>query len=99
MSATLEPAQVSLRPPSHKWAVKIGSISAPHNARLVTRALDAGYRLLFTTDPELADPESSAPRIGRIAVEPLDRPLEFRLKALGVYRWLARKNKSSASDH
>jgi peptidoglycan/xylan/chitin deacetylase (PgdA/CDA1 family) len=63
-----------------------------HNSRVVTQALDAGYRRIFTIEPELADASNGAPVVGRVAVEPVDWPLEFRLKALGAYRWLARRS-------
>ena len=67
-----------------------------HDSRVVTQALDAGYRCVFTIEPELADATNNVPVVGRVAVEPVDWPLEFRLKALGAYRWLARRRAQKA---
>jgi peptidoglycan/xylan/chitin deacetylase (PgdA/CDA1 family) len=65
-----------------------------HNARLVTQALEAGYQRLFTIEPKVVNPATGATVMGRVAVEPVDWPLEFRLKVLGAYRWMARSPKA-----
>lgn len=62
-----------------------------HNDSLVKQAQDAGYRRVFTVEPQLLDPSSLGYVVGRVAVEPDDWSLEFRLKLLGAYRWLVHR--------
>ena len=52
----------------------------------VRQCREAGYGHVFTTVPALASPEQFV--IGRVAADPWDWWLEFRLKTLGAYRWL-----------
>lgn len=61
-----------------------------HNARLVEVAHEAGYSHLFTIEPSLAYTMPGERVVGRVAVEPDDWPMEFRLKLLGAYRWSAK---------
>jgi peptidoglycan/xylan/chitin deacetylase (PgdA/CDA1 family) len=66
--------------------------SFPHGAcdrRIVEMAKVAGYRRVFTIEPESTLPTTDEFVIGRVAVGPTDWPAEFRLKLLGAYRWLA----------
>jgi peptidoglycan/xylan/chitin deacetylase (PgdA/CDA1 family) len=58
------------------------------NGHLVQWAREAGYDRVFTTLPKIAFATAGEFAIGRVPVEPSDRPLEFRLKLLGAYRWL-----------
>jgi peptidoglycan/xylan/chitin deacetylase (PgdA/CDA1 family) len=53
---------------------------------LLPLCLEAGYKCVFTCNPELAKPGQFA--VGRIRVDPSDWPLEFHLKLMGAYRWL-----------
>lgn len=55
---------------------------------LVQIALEAGYRRLFTIEPKLVNPMQPGVVNGRVATNPDDWPLEFKLKMLGAYRWL-----------
>lgn len=69
----------------------VTSFSFPHGAHTqnsVNLAKECGYQRVFTIEPvRLGDPRGEFV-IGRVRVEPLDWPIEFRLKALGAYRWL-----------
>jgi len=71
---------------------KIDTLSFPFgefNEAHVEMAYQAGYKRVFSTFPELIRPERAGSYVvGRIAVEPTDWLLEFRLKALGAYRWI-----------
>jgi peptidoglycan/xylan/chitin deacetylase (PgdA/CDA1 family) len=49
---------------------------------------DAGYDRVFTTKPDNTDLRPSRFVCGRVRADPLDWPLEFRLKVVGAYRWL-----------
>jgi peptidoglycan/xylan/chitin deacetylase (PgdA/CDA1 family) len=60
-----------------------------HNAGTLSLARAAGYERVFTIVPELNLMATNAFVVGRVAVEPDDWPLEFRLKVLGAYRWMA----------
>jgi peptidoglycan/xylan/chitin deacetylase (PgdA/CDA1 family) len=48
---------------------------------------EAGYSSVFTTDPEVIDLRHASRCIGRFKVTPDDWMIEFKLKALGAYRW------------
>lgn len=70
---------------------EVKSFSFPHGAYL-QRSLDlarqCGYVRVFTIEPvQLASPGEGFV-VGRVRVEPLDWPIEFRLKVLGAYRWM-----------
>jgi peptidoglycan/xylan/chitin deacetylase (PgdA/CDA1 family) len=71
----------------------VTSFSFPHGAyteRSLDLAKECGYSRAFTIEPlPLKDPCERF-SIGRVRVEPHDWPIEFRLKALGAYRWMAR---------
>jgi hypothetical protein len=57
------------------------------NERLIQLCREAGYERVFTIlpKPAFADPQEFV--TGRIAVNPTDWKLEFRLKILGAYQW------------
>lgn len=59
-----------------------------YNEALVESCRAAGYERVFTTDPVFAFGKPDEFVVGRIAVDPTDWPLEFRLKIAGAYRWL-----------
>jgi peptidoglycan/xylan/chitin deacetylase (PgdA/CDA1 family) len=63
-----------------------------HNEELVRQARASGYRRVFTILPEQVDPAAPGFKVGRVAVEPDDWSLEFRLKLAGAYRWQAVKS-------
>jgi len=60
-----------------------------HDATALDRARQAGYRQVYTVNPERLSPATQAFALGRIAVDPDDWPLEFALKIRGAYRWCA----------
>jgi peptidoglycan/xylan/chitin deacetylase (PgdA/CDA1 family) len=72
---------------------EVTSFSFPHGAytpRSLDLARQCGYTRVFTIEPvPLRDPRAGF-AVGRVRVEPHDWPIEFRLKALGAYRWMAR---------
>lgn len=75
----------------------VTQFSYPFGARtpaLDQQAFSLGYRRLFSTAPEPSIRYSQDLVIGRVAVDPDISPLEFRLKVLGAYRWIAKKNGS-----
>ena len=66
--------------------------SFPHGAfddRLVELALAAGYRQVYTIEPDCTPDGPNAHVVGRVAAHPTDHPLEFFLKIHGAYRWIA----------
>lgn len=66
-------------------------LSFPHGAyddSLIQIALEAGYRRLFTIEPKPVNPMQPGVVNGRVATNPDDWLLEFKLKMLGAYRWL-----------
>jgi peptidoglycan/xylan/chitin deacetylase (PgdA/CDA1 family) len=58
------------------------------NDRLIELCRAVGYERVFTVLPMPAFTDSQEFVTGRIAVNPTDWELEFRLKILGAYRWL-----------
>jgi peptidoglycan/xylan/chitin deacetylase (PgdA/CDA1 family) len=84
----------------------VDQFSYPFGAR--NPALDAlgrqaGYRRLFCSVPALAYETADEWVTGRANVDPSMPLLEFRLKLLGAYRWLARRHRglhrSKTADH
>jgi peptidoglycan/xylan/chitin deacetylase (PgdA/CDA1 family) len=64
--------------------------SFPHGAHstpLLEQARRAGYRRVFTIEPSSVSADSGLFAVGRVAADPDDWPLEFRLKIAGAYRW------------
>ncbi|HJZ75881.1 MAG TPA: polysaccharide deacetylase family protein [Vicinamibacterales bacterium] len=58
-----------------------------HDARLLEQARRAGYRRVFTIEPETVRAGAAAFTVGRVAASPGDWLIEFRLKLAGAYRW------------
>ena len=70
--------------------VTIDLFSFPHGAHsgaLIDQALRIGYRRVFTVEPTIIDSDADAIDIGRVAADPGDWAVEFRLKLAGAYRW------------
>jgi peptidoglycan/xylan/chitin deacetylase (PgdA/CDA1 family) len=66
------------------------TFSFPHgefNEAVVAQCRDSGYERVFTTVPELLHNGQSKFVVGRIAADPWDWTLEFKLKMLGGYCW------------
>jgi len=60
-----------------------------YNTNLINIALSAGYKRLFTTEPELSNCSDSSKKVfGRIVTSPKDWGIEFWLKIHGSYSWL-----------
>jgi peptidoglycan/xylan/chitin deacetylase (PgdA/CDA1 family) len=79
----------------------VDQFSYPFGARnpaLDQQARALGYRRLFSSNPAPACRGADEFVSGRISVDPWDSILEFRLKLLGAYRWLA-KSDHETSDH
>ena len=73
----------------------VDQFSYPFGARsaaLDEQARALGYRRLFSTNPIPVSGRPDEFVLGRIAVDPDTSPLEFRLKLLGAYRWLAKRD-------
>ena len=78
---------------------KVGLFSFPHgecDAQTIALARAAGYERVFTINPCNAFIGADNFVIGRVLVDPADWPLEFRLKVLGAYRWLAKSHPKAA---
>jgi len=58
-----------------------------HNAALLDQARQAGYRRVFTVEPTMINSKADEFALGRVAADPDDWPIEFRLKIAGAYRW------------
>src|SRR5579862_6156007 len=72
---------------------EVGLFSFPHgecDARTINLARAAGYLRVFTINPCNAFIGRDNFVVGRVSVDPNDYRLEFRLKILGAYRWLAK---------
>ena len=66
-------------------------LSFPHGSYKgadIDAALRAGYKRVFSILPKLAFASPEEVVCGRIAVQPSDWRIEFRLKVFGAYRWL-----------
>lgn len=76
--------------------------SFPHGAyspRSLELAQAAGYKRAFSIRPESVRAGGNGFVAGRVLADPDDWPLEFRLKLLGAYRWLAgRKNEQQKTE-
>lgn len=78
----------------------VRSLSFPHgawNLAVVESARAAGYDRLFGIEPVQLANESLPAVIGRVAVEPCDTRLEFRLKLRGCYRWASGRRRTIAA--
>jgi peptidoglycan/xylan/chitin deacetylase (PgdA/CDA1 family) len=101
----LDPAQARLELQQSKAQLeailgrKVGLFSFPHgecNAQTIALARAAGYDRVFTINPSNAFTSAGNFVQGRVLVDPADWPLEYRLKLLGAYRWLAKPNLKTA---
>ena len=66
--------------------------SFPYGAfteQLIAWCREAGYEKVFTTMPRFACGQADEFVVGRVSVEPTDWPIEFYLKVMGGYRWMA----------
>jgi peptidoglycan/xylan/chitin deacetylase (PgdA/CDA1 family) len=69
----------------------VRSFSFPHGAytpRSLEIARECGYTRVYTIEPERLSGALKGFTVGRVRVEPTDWPIEFRLKAIGAYRWM-----------
>jgi peptidoglycan/xylan/chitin deacetylase (PgdA/CDA1 family) len=57
------------------------------NDAAVRLCREAGYERVFTTEPAMVPQNANEFAVGRVAADPWDWPLEFRLKMLGAYCW------------
>ncbi|HET9406346.1 MAG TPA: polysaccharide deacetylase family protein [Candidatus Sulfotelmatobacter sp.] len=57
------------------------------NDLVVRLCREAGYELVFTTEPTLADSDRGGFMVGRIEADPWDWPIEFWFKIHGAYCW------------
>lgn len=64
-----------------------------HTPTLDQQAFLLGFKRLFTTSPEISHQYWNEFLTGRFAVDPDISLLEFRLKILGAYRWMAARNR------
>lgn len=79
----------------------VPTFSFPHGAfskRDLELAKAVGYKRVFSTQPGLALRRLGEFVIPRVAVDPLEWPIEFKLKLLGAYRWLEKSNVDSDED-
>jgi peptidoglycan/xylan/chitin deacetylase (PgdA/CDA1 family) len=71
---------------------KVETVSIPHgfyDARHIVCARRTGYQRVFSVYPHLAFRTEDEYLTGRVRVDPGDHVLEFKLKTLGCYRWMA----------
>lgn len=78
--------QAVLERPVEQFSYPFGA----RTPRIDEQARVAGYKRLFGIEPVPAFRDPGEFVTGRVAVDPWDTPLEFRLKVLGCYRWMAR---------
>jgi peptidoglycan/xylan/chitin deacetylase (PgdA/CDA1 family) len=79
---------------------KVALFSFPHGAcdsQTIGLARAAGYDRVFTINPSNAFTSADNFVQGRVLVDPADWPLEYRLKLLGAYRWLAKPHPKTAA--
>ncbi len=72
--------------------IKVNSVSFPYGSygeRELRLARKAGYAFMFSVAPQPCVSRLRGGLMGRVSVQPSDSPMEFRLKLLGAYRWLA----------
>ena len=72
---------------------RVRLFSFPHgkcNSVVIQMAKDLGYERVFTITPDLGLGSSDEFVTSRVAAEPDDWKLEFHLKVMGAYRWMAK---------
>jgi peptidoglycan/xylan/chitin deacetylase (PgdA/CDA1 family) len=70
----------------------VSLLGFPHGSfddRVLALARQCGYQRVFTVQPRLAFGQPDEYSTGRMAVGLSDTPLEFKLRLLGAYRWMA----------
>ncbi|MGE5458487.1 MAG: polysaccharide deacetylase family protein [Methanococcaceae archaeon] len=70
---------------------KVTLFSFPYgefNEKVTKLAFAAGYKRLFTIQPEVNFSKIENDIVGRFNVDPSDSFLEFKLKLLGAYKWM-----------
>jgi len=75
---------------------RVETFSFPHGSyhmKHIDLARRAGYRHVFTITPELTRFRADEVKVGRIITDPKDWLIEFRLKFMGAYRWMAEASK------
>jgi peptidoglycan/xylan/chitin deacetylase (PgdA/CDA1 family) len=68
----------------------VQTLSFPHGAytaEVLQQAQKIGYRRVFGIKPKRIERSMNAFLVDRVAVNPSDWPIEFRLKIRGAYRW------------
>jgi len=71
---------------------EINLLAFPHgkfNSVVVSIALNAGYKYVYTIMPQFPKQNPESAIIGRTPVNPSDWDIEFRLKLSGYYCWLS----------
>lgn len=71
--------------PVHEFSYPFGARDSARD----DQALRAGYRRVFSSEPECLFGREDRVVCGRVSVSPRMSAFEFRLKVLGSYRWLA----------
>lgn len=69
----------------------VEDLALPHgayNQAVLTMALDAGYKRIYTLDPQPVDLMSNNSVIGRFSMSPEAWKVEFILTCAGAYSWL-----------
>lgn len=92
LSETMVELQQSKRVLEDMLGKPVHLLSLPYggcNDEVVSLARKAGYEYVFTNVPVFNASSHEGYVIGRIHVSPEDWRLEFKLKALGAYQWLA----------
>lgn len=75
----------------------VTTFSFPHgefDSRTIEQCRDAGYERVFTIEPSVIRSGQVGFVVGRVAADPWDWPLEFKLKILGAYCWQSRWRKA-----
>jgi len=75
--------EAALDRPIETFSVPFGE-RHPQTLRI---AREAGYTTVVTCEPQVVRPGDATLGVGRFKVTPDDWTLEFRLKAVGAYRW------------
>jgi len=78
-----EKLELLLQRPVTMFGFPYGSFSSA----TLRHCREAGYERVFTTEPTPVSRDASEFVVGRVAVDPWDWRLEFRLKILGAYCW------------